>query len=102
MTGAGFRTLALSLAGTEEAPHFKRTAFRVRRNYATTPADGASANLLLTLDEQAHYAGLCPAVRPVANKWGDRGWTVVDLRSAPDDLIEAALRAAWRNGGGRD
>ena len=102
MTGEEFRALALALPGTEEAPHFDRTTFRVRRNYPTLPADGASANLLLTPDEQAHYADLSAAVRPVPNKWGQRGWTTIDLVDADADLTGAILSAAWRNGGGRE
>jgi len=102
VTGAEFRALALSLPGTGEVPHFERTAFRVRRHYATLPPDGTSANLLLTPEEQAHYADLSDAVRPVPNRWGDRGWTTVDLGAAETDLVRAMLRAAWLHGGGRE
>jgi len=34
-----FRRVALALDGTIEAPHFDRTAFKVRRIYATLAAD---------------------------------------------------------------
>ena len=53
MTAKDFRRIALSLPGTTEAPHFERTAFKVRRIYATLAPDGKTANLMLSLDEQA-------------------------------------------------
>ncbi|WP_315811933.1 MmcQ/YjbR family DNA-binding protein [Bradyrhizobium sp. SZCCHNR2028] len=107
MTGDEFRTLALSLAGTTEAPHFDRTAFKLHRTFATLAADGASANVLLTPDEQEHYAGLLPGVfRRVPNKWGDQGWTTVSLADVDAaaclrPVLESAWRAAHRAQGSR-
>jgi hypothetical protein len=67
-TAQDFRRVALSLAGTVEAPHFDRTAFKVRRIYATLTADGKTANLMLTPDEQALKCELAPdAFSPVPN-----------------------------------
>lgn len=43
--------IALSLEGTTAAPHFDRTAFKVKRNYATLAADGLTANVKLAPDE---------------------------------------------------
>jgi len=51
-TARDLRRIALSLEGTTEAPHFDRTAFKVRRIYATLAADGRTANLMFTPDEQ--------------------------------------------------
>ncbi|MGJ4892546.1 MmcQ/YjbR family DNA-binding protein [Bradyrhizobium sp. HKCCYLRH3099] len=97
MTGSEFRTLALSFAGTTAAPHFERTAFKLHRTFATLAADGASANVLLTPDEQEHYAGLQPGVfRRVPNKWGDQGWTTVALAEADAGLLRTVLDSAWR------
>ena len=55
-----FTQIALGLAGTTSAPHFDRTAFKVRRTYATLAADGRSANLKLTPDEQEFKVMLAP------------------------------------------
>jgi len=97
MTGPDFRALALSFVGTTAAPHFDRTAFKLHRIFATLAADGASANVLLTPDEQEHYAGLHPAVfRRVPNKWGDQGWTMVSLAAADAAVLRAVLECAWR------
>jgi hypothetical protein len=39
---ADLRRIALALAGTVEAPHFDRAAFKVARIYVTLAADGAA------------------------------------------------------------
>ena len=101
MTGEEFRALALALPGTAEAPHFDRHAFRVRRIYATLAADGLSANLNLSPDEQEHYCALWPeALAPVPNAWGARGWTTATLDRIAADALGAPLRAAWIGAGG--
>jgi len=65
-TAADLRHLALSLEGTHEAPHFDRAAFKVRRIYATLAADGRTANLMLTSNEQEFKCLLAPeAYAPV-------------------------------------
>jgi hypothetical protein len=38
------RRIAMSLEGTTEAPHFDRTAFKVKRIYVTLAGDGKTAN----------------------------------------------------------
>ncbi|WP_257170076.1 MmcQ/YjbR family DNA-binding protein [Bradyrhizobium sp. SRS-191] len=97
MTGHEFQALASSFAGTTAAAHFDRTAFKARRIFATLAADGCSANLLLTPDEQEHYATLQPgAFCRVPNKWGDQGWTTVTLAEADADLVRTALESAWQ------
>ncbi len=99
---ATFRTLALSCEGTTEALHFDRRAFRRRVIFATLAPDGASANLRLAPDQQAHWCSLLPhALRPVPNNWGARGWTTLDLATL--DAAEAALllRLAWQGAGGK-
>ena len=44
--------ITTALKGTKSAPHFDRTAFKVRRTYATLAADGLSINLKLFPEEQ--------------------------------------------------
>jgi len=97
MTGNEFRAMALSFAETMEAPHFDRTAFRLHRTFATLAADGKSANVLLTPNEQEHHVSLQPAAfHRVPNKWGDQGWTTVTLTEIDSGLLHAVLDSAWR------
>src|SRR6185295_7814244 len=87
-TGQDLRRIALSLEGTTEAPHFDRTAFKVARTYATLAADGCSANLMLSLDEQEFRCERAPAAfAPVRGGWGRMGWTEARLSA----LSEAEL-----------
>lgn len=90
-SSSDFKRIALSLAGTTQAPHFDRQAFKVARTYATLAADEQTANLKLTPDEQEFKAMLAPeAFVPINNGWGRQGWTTMVL----DRLSEAELRAA--------
>jgi hypothetical protein len=97
-TAQDFRRVALSLQGTIEAPHFDRTAFKVRRIYATLAADGDTANLMFTPDEQALKCELAPdAFTPVPNAWGIRGATTAKLSALSVPELQDALTIAWRH-----
>ena len=96
-TAKGFRRIALSLAGTAEAPHFDRTAFKVRRIYATLAPDGRSANLMYSPHEQALKCAVAPeAFAPVPNAWGVRGATTVTLAKVSTKELRNALILAWQ------
>ncbi|MEZ5787529.1 MAG: MmcQ/YjbR family DNA-binding protein [Xanthobacteraceae bacterium] len=95
---AQFRQMALALDGTIEAPHFDRTAFRVRRIYATLAPDARTANLKFSLDEQALKCAVASeAFAPVANAWGRQGWTVATLAKLTAAEARDALQIAWRH-----
>ena len=92
----------MSLEGTISAPHFDRTAFKVRRTYATLAADGLSANLKLTPDEQEFKVMMAPeAFAPVPGGWGRQGWTVVTLGAVGEAELRAALEMAWQHAVGK-
>lgn len=92
------RRLALALDGTTETPHFDRAAFRVARIFATLAADGRTANLKLTPDEQEFKTLLAPeAFRPVDNAWGRQGWTTIQLEQLSEEELLAALQMAWQH-----
>jgi hypothetical protein len=95
-TARDLRRIALALEGTSEAPHFDRAAFRVKRIYATLAADGKTANLKFTPDEQEFKCMLAPEVfSPVPNAWGRQGWTTLTLAKATAEDLRAALVMAW-------
>ena len=67
-TSKDLRRLALSLEGTTEAPHFDRTAFRVKRIYVTLAADEKTANFMFTPEQQEFKCMMTPeAFAPVPN-----------------------------------
>ena len=98
-TADEFTEIALSLEGTQAAPHMNRTAFKVRRIYATLHGDGLTANLKFLPDEQelkclTHPAGFAP----VSGGWGKQGWTTMTLAELNTDELRAALEMAWVHG----
>jgi hypothetical protein len=97
-SGTDLRRLALALEGTNEAPHFDRAAFKVARIYATLAADGRSANLKLSPEEQEFKCLLAPAAfAPVPGGWGKQGWTTATLSELNTAELGNVLETAWRN-----
>jgi len=95
-TAKDLRRMALALEGTTESPHFDRAAFKVARIYVTLAADGRSANLKFTPDEQEFKCMLAPAAFvPVPNAWGKQGWTTATLSKLKAAELKAALEMAW-------
>ena len=93
--GSDLRRFALSLPGTTEKPHFDRAAFGVDRIYVTLAADGLTANLKLTPDEQEFKCLLAPQLfAPINNGWGRQGWTTMTLAPASQEHVRAALLRA--------
>ncbi len=98
MTAAEFKELALAFPGTEAAPHFDRTAFKVvkRRIFASLHEPSQSANICLSPVEQAEFCEVGgPGVFPIPNKWGQQGWTTFELKDVVEEVVQAALEVAY-------
>ena len=98
-TGAEFRRLALSLPAASEGAHFGNPDFRVGGKIFATLALEAEGYgvLLLTSEQQAGMVEDAPEFfSPVPGGWGRQGATRVRLEKVPHDILEAALRTAWR------
>lgn len=90
-----FTRIALALPDATSAPHFDRTAFKVKRTFATLAADALSANLKLTPDEQEFKCQLAPDLfEAIPNGWGRQGWTTMSLAKATEEDVAAALAMA--------
>jgi hypothetical protein len=97
-TGNDLRRIALSLDGTTEAPHFDRAAFKVARIFVTLAADGRTANIKFTPEEQEFKCMLAPgAFAPVPNAWGKQGWTTLSLSALGVAELKNALETAWQD-----
>jgi hypothetical protein len=97
-TATDLRRIALSLAGTIEAPHFDRAAFKVARIYVTLAADGRTANFKFTPDEQEFKCMLASeAFAAVSGGWGKQGWTTAKLAALSAAELRDALETAWRH-----
>jgi hypothetical protein len=94
-----FRRIALSFARAEERSHIAHPDFRVGgRIFATLGApDEAHGMVALMPEQQEDFIASAPhAFRPAAGAWGRRGSTLVRLEAVTQDVLEAALAAAWR------
>jgi hypothetical protein len=97
-----FRRIALSFQGAEEGAHMGHADFRVGgKIFATLPEEGWGMAVLMP-EQQEDFMTLAPdAFKPAAGAWGRGGSTLVRLDAVPEDLLEAALAAAWRKRAGK-
>ncbi|MEO8962324.1 MAG: MmcQ/YjbR family DNA-binding protein [Ginsengibacter sp.] len=90
--------MALSFDGTITKPHFDRTAFKIKgkRIFATLHEPSGTVNLMLTLALQNIFCKMSKGIHPVANKWGEKGWTTFDLKIVEKGIIQEGIAAAWK------
>ena len=99
MKASDFRRIALSLEGAQEGSHHGHADFRVGGHiFATLAAEKQGyGNLMLTPEQQAGFVEELPAVfLPVDGGWGRNGATHVRLAEVSEDVLEGALRTAWK------
>jgi hypothetical protein len=99
MKATDFRRIALSLEGAEEGSHMGAADFRVGgRIFATLASEKQGyGNLMLTPELQADFVGELPEVfLPIPGGWGKMGSTHIRLAKASKEVLEGALRTAWK------
>jgi hypothetical protein len=99
VTAADFRRIALSLPEVVEGSHFGQADFRVGgKIFATLGlASEGYGVLLLSPEQQAGMLEDEPEIfSPVPGGWGRKGSTRVRLAKVAPDILEGALRTAWR------
>src|SRR6516225_11573227 len=99
MNPEDFRRIALSLEGAQEGSHMGQADFRVGgRIFATLASEKQGyGNLMLTPEQQAAFVEELPEVfLPVHGGWGRNGATHVRLAVVSEDVLEGALRTAWK------
>ncbi len=87
------------MAGAEEGSHMGSADFRVEgRIFATLASEKLGyGNLMLDVEQQAAFVGESPEVfLPIAGGWGRMGVTHIRLKESSADVLEGALRAAWK------
>lgn len=99
MDAKDFRRMALSLEGAEQGSHMGAVDFRVGGKIFATLAHERQGygNLMLTPEQQAAFVEELPQVfLPVPGGWGKNGATHIVLGMASEDVLEGALRTAWK------
>jgi len=97
MTAEGFRRLALSMQGAEEASHMNHPDFRVNgRIFATLQANDAFGMVVLPPEVQQELLRASPDVfEPASGAWGRQGCTMVRLAAADVATMRPAMTLAW-------
>jgi hypothetical protein len=99
MNAKDFRRIALSLEGAEAGSHMGAVDFRVGGRIFATLASVKQGygNLMLTPEQQAAFVEELPEVfLPIHGGWGRNGATHIALARANEDVLEGALRTAWK------
>jgi hypothetical protein len=99
MNAKDFRRIALSFDGAEEGSHMGAMDFRVAGRIFATLASVKQGygNLMLTLEQQTMFVEEMPEVfLPIPGGWGRMGMTHIRLDEATEDVLEGALRTAWK------
>lgn len=99
MNAKDFRRIALSLEGAEEGSHMGAVDFRVGGKIFATLAHEKQGygNLILTPEQQSAFVEELPEVfLRVHGGWGRNGATHVRLAVVSEDVLEGALRTAWK------
>jgi YjbR len=91
--------ICLSMPEAEEYDHFGKPAFRVLKGttFVTMNLDEKWCTLKFTPEQQVEFCENV-AIFPVPNKWGNAGWTHVDLMKIKKNEFIAIVKVAWQNG----
>ncbi|MAE82884.1 MAG: hypothetical protein CMB80_09130 [Flammeovirgaceae bacterium] len=98
MTNNQFAELVLSFEGVIEHAHFDRRAFKVdkKRIFTTLQESSQTANVRLSIEEQKIFCDYGPSIFPIPNKWGDQGWTTLDLAHLEKHLVLEILTSGYQ------
>ena len=98
MKEADLLALVLSLPEATQSAHFGTTDFRVRNKIFASRPRPESLVLKLTPEQQEMLVGTEPKVfAPLANKWGEKGWTSASIAALDKATARSALNMAWSN-----
>ncbi|MBI4218652.1 MAG: MmcQ/YjbR family DNA-binding protein [Chloroflexi bacterium] len=97
MTADQFRNAALSLPDAIERETWGEATFRVKEKiFAIMSADGKSASLKASSEDQEFIIASDPKSFSVAPYVGRFGWVSVRLSTVDPDMVRELLREAWR------
>ena len=91
------KKLALSFEEVEELPHFEKTSFRIRKKiFAALDIKNKRICLKLSEIDQSTFTAFDKTiVYPVSNKWGKQGWTYIELKKAPEEMLKDMLTLSY-------
>lgn len=86
----------MALPEAEQAPHFEKTSFRIRKKiFATLDIKNSIAVIKLSEIDQSVFTSGSSAIYAVPNKWGKQGWTKIELKKIRKDICRDALITSY-------
>jgi predicted DNA-binding protein (MmcQ/YjbR family) len=91
------REIALSFDEVMEEPHFEITSFRVKKKiFMTMNTAQSHVTIRLSKVDQSIFCGYdARIIYPVASKWGDHGWTHINLLLVEGELLRDAITLSY-------
>ncbi len=97
MTLQEARSIALTFEEATEMPHFEKPSFRVNKKIFLT-LDEKLKRACVSLheaDQHAFHSMMPDVIYPVPNKWGQQGWTLIELVKTKKSLFLDALTCSY-------
>jgi predicted DNA-binding protein (MmcQ/YjbR family) len=102
MTGDDVRALCLGLPGTTEKETWGdednpgHPTFRVRdKIYVIMAVDGSGGSIRTSMAQQSDLTSSFPEAARIAAYTGRFGWTDLDFRAIPDEVLREVIEGAW-------
>jgi predicted DNA-binding protein (MmcQ/YjbR family) len=91
------KTIVSEFPEVEEAPHFDKVSFRIKSKiFATIRESEKRATVKFSQEDQTLFCLIPDEVfYPVPNKWGQQGWTHVNLEIVSIQQLSGALETAY-------
>lgn len=94
-------TIALitAFAEIEELPHFEKRSFRVNKKIVAA-LDEAKETLtvkLTPIEQSSFMAFDATIIYPASGKWGQSGYTIIDLKRVHPETLSDAVRCSYCN-----
>lgn len=91
------RHIALSLPETSEQAHAEKLSFKVGKKIFATynEKENRVCVKLSEIDQDVFSSFDTSVIYPVPNKWGKRGWTLINLHKVPEETLVDALAMAY-------
>ncbi|MES2649337.1 MAG: MmcQ/YjbR family DNA-binding protein [Bacteroidota bacterium] len=94
---ATFKKIAMSFPDVVEQPHFEKQSYRIgKKIFATLDIKNQLACLKLSVADQDIFSAFDKTIiYPVPNKWGQLGWTFVNLLLIKENMLTEILKTAY-------
>jgi hypothetical protein len=98
VTEKQLQKIATSFDNVSEEPHFEKTSFRIKKKiFASYDSKTKLVCVKLNVIDQAGFCSFDKAViYPVPNKWGQQGWTFINLEKVLEETLTDALETAYK------